>query len=211
PLNPDLSPLSLHVALPISDVVEVVGQPPEVAAQVSDVAAHAIARRQWNVETAVGTALVAMVVARITVDEPVGDHEVHGMAGEGLERAVEFVDGSGSRCRGVRSHVAAGGGEAGAGQGNEDWQAHAQASPVALRGTACDSGSRTRSVQRPAMNRQAPPSKSTRRGSPSNSLDSSTPRVLTATSCGITMKKLKMPMYTPIFAAGRLSDSIAYG
>src|SRR5690606_40730426 len=86
PLNPDLSPLSLHVALPISDVVEVVGQPPEVAAQVSDVAAHAIARRQWNVETAVGTALVAMVVARITVDEPVGDHEVHGMAGEGLDR-----------------------------------------------------------------------------------------------------------------------------
>src|SRR5690606_34444332 len=192
----------------VLDVVEVVGQPPEVAAQVADVAAHAIAWWQWNVEAAVGTALVAMIVARVAVDEPVGDHEVHGMAGEGLERAVEFVEGSGSRCRGIRPHVATRGGEAGAGQDNKDWQAHAQASPVALRGRACESGRRTRSVHSPAMNRQPPPSTSTRRGSPSSSFDSTTPSVLTATSCGITMKKLKMPMYTPIFAAGRLSDSI---
>ena len=37
------------------------------------------------------------------------------------------------------------------------------------------------------------------------------PSALAATSCGITMKKLKMPMYTPIFDAGTLSDSSAYG
>src|SRR5690606_24631283 len=155
----------------------------------------------------------AMVVARIAVDEPVGDHEVHGMAGERLERAVEFVgdDSGGSRRRGNRPLIAAGGGEAGAGQDREDRWTHGQASPVALRGRACESGRRTRSVHSPAMNRQPPPSTSTRRGSPSSSFDSTTPSVLTATSCGITMKKLKMPMYTPIFAAGRLSDSIAYG
>src|SRR5690606_15448852 len=119
-----------------------------------------------------------MVVARISVDEAVGDYEVHGMAGERLERAVEFVgdDSGGGRCRGIRPHIAAGSGEAGAGQDEENRWAHGQASPVALRDKACESGRRTRSVHSPAMNRQAPPSKSTRRGSPSNSLDSSTPR-----------------------------------
>src|SRR5690606_31865638 len=197
------------------DVVEIVGQPPEAATEVADVAGHAVAGRQRDVERAVGAALVAVVVAGVAVDEAVGEHEVHRVAGERLQRAVEFATGD-FRCiagrvegRPGRAHTA--GGQRGRGQDGKDQVAHGQASPVAARGRTVESGRRTRSVHSPAMNMQMPPSMSTRSGSPSNSFDSSTPRVLTATSCGITMKKLKMPMYTPIFAAGRLSDSIAYG
>ncbi len=81
------------------DVVEVVGESLEVAAEVADVAGHAIARRQRDVEGAVPATLVALVVGRIAVDEAVGDHEVHRLAGERFERAVEIFGHRGRRRR----------------------------------------------------------------------------------------------------------------
>ena len=44
---------------------------------------------------------------------------------------------------------------------------------------------------------------------PSKSSRSSRPRMLAATSCGMTMKKLNIPMYTPILRAGKVLESKA--
>src|SRR5690606_3707559 len=107
------------------------------AAQVADVAGHAVAGRQRDIETAVGAALLALVVARIAVDEAVGEHEVHRVAGERFQRTVEFMgDGCvGNRCSGgggggggcgdgPRPRATAGGGQAGTGQDGEDRWTH---------------------------------------------------------------------------------------
>ena len=103
------------------DVVEVLGQALEVAAQVADVAGHPVARRQRDVEGAALATLVALVVAGVAVDEAVGDDEIHGLRCEGLAGAEV------SRARGRRRVIGsmhAGGGTGGqhaeAGQGDGD-------------------------------------------------------------------------------------------
>src|SRR6185312_15447422 len=87
----------------------------------------------------------------------------------------------------------------------------AQEPNAAASDAGAPSGSRTRSTHSPATSRLAPPSTSAYIGWPWKNHFSNTPSTLAASSCGITTKKLKMPMYTPIFSAGRLSDSNAYG
>jgi hypothetical protein len=56
---------------------------------------------------------------------------------------------------------------------------------------------------RPASTKLTPPTNSTLIGCPPSNGFSESLRTLAATSCGITMKKLKMPMYTPILRDGR--------
>ena len=70
---------------------------------------------------------------------------------------------------------------------------------------------------RPAGSR-SPPGSGARRPSPvqgsarpPKNCSQNRPRMLAATICGMTMKKLKMPIDTPIFFAGRLLDRSAYG
>jgi len=53
----------------------------------------------------------------------------------------------------------------------------------------------------------APPVTSPKMLLPSKNSRSSRPKMLAATSCGMTMKKLNIPMYTPIFRAGRMLES----
>jgi len=78
-----------------ADVVGVVGDALEVAAEVAGVGALAGRRAGHGpVEAAprrVGSALLAEVVAGVPVDEAVGHQEVDRLAGEGLQRAVELV------------------------------------------------------------------------------------------------------------------------
>ena len=63
----------------------------------------------------------------------------------------------------------------------------------------------------PATNKQHPPMISAYIGWLPMKFLRRKPRIDAATSCGITIKKLKMPMYVPIFDAGTLSDSNVYG
>src|SRR5690606_1478204 len=173
----------------VGDVAGVVEQAAEVAAEVADIADHAVARLQRAVEGVVFATLVAVVVGRVAVDEAVGQDEVHRLAGERLAGAV---DGLGEGRRGGQR-------QSGTEQGLAQHAAHARAS--AGRGTA--------NTQAAATSRLAPPRVRAHSGWPPNSALSRKPSRLAATSCGITMKKLKMPMYTPILAAGSESDSIA--
>src|SRR5690606_33866830 len=175
------------------------GEAPVVAAQVAAVGGHAVELRQRDVEGAARATLVAVVVRRVAVDETVGEDEVHRLRGEWLQGAVELLrDGR----RGFPGPAS--------GQRTQQHQGQDR-SPHCTPPACVVSGLATSSEQKPATARHAPPRTSTRIGSPPNTRPSRKPSVLTATSWGITMKKLKMPMYTPIFSAGRLSDSIAYG
>ncbi|KAG1241242.1 hypothetical protein G6F68_016890 [Rhizopus microsporus] len=134
-------------------------------------------------------ALVAMIVGRVAVDETVGDHEVHRIAGERLG-GTHVIRARRSRRMAGQQH-----------QGNSNRQRTTHHTTSGRDGT--------RSTHRPATNRLQPPSTSTCIGWPPSQVRRAKPSALAATSCGITMKKLKMPMYTPIFDAGTLSDSNA--
>ena len=99
----------------VADVVRIVHNAFEVAAEITEVVAHALGiaqllavrPAQGNIEGRMRTALVAMVVGRIAVDEAIGHHEVHRLAGEGLEGAVVVADarsGLVRNCRAAAKH-----------------------------------------------------------------------------------------------------------
>src|SRR5690606_22813155 len=190
------------------DVAGVVEQAAEVAAQVPYVGAAALGcpgHRQ--VEGRVVAALVAMVVGRIAVDETVGEDEIDGVRREGLTGAVVLrIPG---RRRAHRRDGAIHRLDTMGARRQEPRHRHSRERGGPPRRHACAPGSRTRSVQSPATTRLTPPTASALIGSPPRKVASRKPSKLAATSCGMTMKKLKMPMYTPILAAGRLSDSSA--
>ena len=73
----------------VADVVGVVQHAFEIAAEVADVVRVAVRTCDRNVERAIGTALLALIVARVAVDEAVGDDEVDRLAGEGFSGAIE--------------------------------------------------------------------------------------------------------------------------
>ncbi len=60
----------------------------EVATEIADVVLAAVGAWCGHIEGAMRTALIAMVVAGIAVDEAVGHHEVHRLGGERLQGAV---------------------------------------------------------------------------------------------------------------------------
>ena len=73
----------------VADVAGIVQHALEVAAEVADVVGLAVRSGDRNIERALRTALLALVVARIAVDEAVGDDEVDRVTGQRLDRAVE--------------------------------------------------------------------------------------------------------------------------
>ena len=69
----------------LADVVGVVEQAAEVATQIADIVRLARRRaRRRQIEAAQRTALVAVVVARVAVDETIGQHEVDRVFSERL-------------------------------------------------------------------------------------------------------------------------------
>ena len=75
------------------DVIDVVHHALEVATQVADVGVLALRCARYRAvegmeRLAFRLALFALVVGRIAVDEAVGEHEVHRVAGHRLQRAV---------------------------------------------------------------------------------------------------------------------------
>ena len=94
----------------LADVIGIVEQAAEIAAEITEVGDHTIGAAQRYVEARVGTALIALVVARIAIDETVGDDEIHGLIGERLEGAVVLGHGRYTRgCTGAGRCRRAGG------------------------------------------------------------------------------------------------------
>ena len=76
----------------VADISRIVDHAFEVAAQVADVVAFTFRRAGHGaVKGVVHTALVALVVGGVAIDEAVGQHEVDGFAGEGFGGAVEIT------------------------------------------------------------------------------------------------------------------------
>ena len=115
------------------------------------------ARRQRKIEAArVVAALLALVVARVAVDEAVGQHEVHRFAGEGLERAVVRPAPASARRGGAarRSRGAAGS----SGERDASTACGIGMRLMAARRSVARARARcTRSTHRPATNRLMPP------------------------------------------------------
>ena len=168
------------------DVVQMIGDTFEVAAHVADVAGYAIAGWQRNVEGVQRAALVALVVGGIAIDEAVGHHEVHRLTGKGFQRAVVVLGG----LRVVARCSKGAGGKQAAGKDGEGKRTAHHDSPHAVFSV----GRRTRNTHRPATIMLAPPIASAWMGCPPSKVFSRKPNKLAATNCGITMKKLKMPM-----------------
>src|SRR5262245_5976185 len=72
-------------------------------------------------------------------------------------------------------------------------------------------GSRTRHTRIAARNRNTPPATTADNRLLSRRCDITQPKPNDATISGITMKKLKIPMYTPVFSRGSEPARIAYG
>ena len=168
------------------DVVQMIGDAFEVAAHITDVAGHAIAGRQRNVEGVQRAALVALVIAGVAIDEAVGHHEVHRLAGEGFQRAVVVL---GCLCVAARRGACAGGKQAAGKHRKSKRMTHRESSHAVF-----SVGRRTRNTHRPATIMLAPPIASAWMGCPPSKVFSRKPNKLAATNCGITIKKLKMPI-----------------
>lgn len=68
----------------VGDVISVIKQALEVAAEVADVVIQALGQaRRLAVEGRVRAALIALIVGLVTIDETIGQHEVDGVAGKG--------------------------------------------------------------------------------------------------------------------------------
>src|SRR4030095_13923932 len=72
-------------------------------------------------------------------------------------------------------------------------------------------GSRTRHTRIAARNRNTPPATTADNRLLSSTCDITQPKPNDATISGITMKKLKIPMYTPVFSLGNEPARMAYG
>lgn len=68
----------------VADVIGMLDDALEVATEIADVVLAAVGAWCGHIEGAMRTALIAMVVAGIAVDEAVGHHEVHRLGGERL-------------------------------------------------------------------------------------------------------------------------------
>ena len=86
----------------------------------------------------------------------------------------------------------------------------AAARPIASKAGLTPVTSRAAPALRPARNSRRP-RRAHRSAGRRAAASAPSPSTLAATSCGITMKKLKMPMYTPILRDGTLPASSAYG
>src|SRR5687768_14995006 len=75
----------------VADVIGIVDDAFEIAAEVAYVVAFAVRPQDAAVEGRMRAALAALVVAWIAVDETVGEHEIHRFARERLGGAVELV------------------------------------------------------------------------------------------------------------------------
>src|SRR4029078_3904949 len=77
--------------------------------------------------------------------------------------------------------------------------------------TGASLGSRTRQTRIAARNRNTPPATTADNRLLSSTCDITQPKPNDATISGITMKKLKIPMYTPVLSFGNEPARIAYG
>jgi hypothetical protein len=73
----------------VANVACVVEQAFEVAAEIADVVRLAIRSLDRSIEAVIGAALIAIVIRRIAVDEPIGDDEIHRLARKWFERSIE--------------------------------------------------------------------------------------------------------------------------
>src|SRR5690606_17496179 len=144
-----------------------------------------------QVEGRVLPALVALVVGRVAVDEAVGDHEVHGLGGERLVGAAQLRPGEPRRRRRLGGFLRRA--RPAAGQQQQPRQRQRGAAHAGCPWPSA-SGTGTRSTHSPAITRLAAPTTSAITGWLPKKVLSTNPRTLAATSCGMTMKKLKMPM-----------------
>src|SRR5690606_4713277 len=175
------------------DVAGVVEHAAEVAAEVADVAADAIRALDRQVEGGMRPALAAVVVRRVAVDEAVGDPEVHRLRRERLVGSAQLRPGQLQRGFGARER--SGGRVPRPTAGHRQQQRQRECRPPHA---GCPwpsaTGTGTRSTHSPAITRLTAPTTIAITGWLPRKALSTKPRMLAATSCGRTMKKLKMPM-----------------